>query len=200
MATPPSLEPLALEIRAELGHAAQDIWRDRARGVPRWVHDAITPASVLRVLELARDTTVELGVPAVFLSQTSPAELATYWTIVFRNMYDQELPRAPVSIAKVELAVARRIASAVFSMHTQSARYRNFLRFGPPPGVQQFPQFSASERTKTLAVPWEWRRTAAQPERAMQYQSCTLARARRRQSLRSQQCAPSDVLNPGLFN
>jgi len=194
-----SLSDVAEGIRSHLGYVVRDIWGDRARGVPPWVHDAATHASVLRVLELARASTVELGVPAEFLNQTAPAELAAYWSIVFRDLYDQELPRFPVRAADAEVSIAKRVATSVFAMHQQSTRYANFLRFGPPPGVRQFPEFTGSERTKTLAVPWDWRRTAAQPDRNLQYQSCTKARPRRVQSLRSQQCAPSDVLNPSLF-
>jgi hypothetical protein len=195
-----SLADVAIGIRAQLGFTVRDIWSDRARGIPPWVYEAVTHASVLRVLQLAQASTVELGVPSDFLNQTSPAELETYWSIVFRDLYDQELPRFPVKVEDVEVAIAKRIGTAIFAMHQQSTRYINFLRFGPPPGVRQFPEFTGSERTKTLAVPWDWRRTAAQPNRTLQYQSCTTARARRVQSLRSQQCAPSDVLNPSLFN
>jgi hypothetical protein len=194
-----SLADVANGIRAQLGFTVRDIWSDRARGIPPWVHEAVTHASVLRVLQLAQACTVELGVPSDFLNQTSPAELETYWSIVFRDLYDQELPRFPVKVRDVEVAIAKRIGTAVFTMHQQSTRYINFLRFGPPPGVRQFPEFTGSERTKTLTVPWDWRSTAAQPQRTRQYQSCTTARARRVQSLRSQQCAPSDVLNPSLF-
>ena len=193
------LADVAAGIRSQLGFVVRDIWGDRARGVPPWVPEVATQASVLRVLELARASTVELGVPADFLGQTAPMELATYWSSVFRDLYDQELPRFPVKPADVEIAVAKKIGTAVFAMHQQSTRYVNYLRFGPPPGVRQFPEFTGSERTKTLAVSWDWRRNAAQPDRTLQYQSCRESRARRRQSLRSQQCAPSDVLHPSLF-
>ena len=194
-----SLREVALGIQDQLGYSVRDIWGDRARGVPPWVHEAVTLQSVLRVLRLAQASTVELGVPAEFLAQTAPAELATYWSIVFRDLYDQELPRHPVKVSDAEVATAKRIATAVYAMHQQSTRYINFLRFGPPPGVRQFPEYTGSERSKTLAVSWDWRRSAAQRDRTLQYQSCTSARPRRVQSLRSQQCAPSDVLNPSLF-
>ena len=193
------LSDLALGIRSYLEFIVRDIWSDRARGIPPWVFEVLTQASVLRVLELARASTVELGVPANFLKQTAPAELAAYWSVVFRELYDQELPRFPVHPAEAELSIAKGVVTAVFSMQQVSTRYVNYLRFGPPPGVRQFPEYTASERTKSLAVPWDWRRNAAQPDRSLQYQSCTSGRARRVQSLRSQQCAPSDVLNPSLF-
>lgn len=194
-----ALSDIASGILAQLGFVVRDIWSDRARGVPQWVHELLTVPSVLRVLKLTQQVTVELGVPADFLNHTAPEELSTYWSIVFRDLYDQELPRFPVNPLDVETTIARRVAVSVFTMHQQSTRYVNFLRFGPPPGVRQFPEYTPSERTKSLAVSWDWRRTAAQPDRTLQYLSCTSSRARRVQSLRSQQCAPSDVLHPSLF-
>lgn len=194
-----SLQQVSRGVLEQLSYSANDVWGDRPRGIPPWVPSVVNEASVLRVLDLARSTTVELGVPSNFLNETSPSELATYWSIVFRDLSDQEIPRFPVRPDDVELTIAKRVASAVYSMHQQSTRYKNFLRFGPPPGVRQFPEFSGSERSKTLAVPWEWRRNAAQTDRTSQYRSCTDAKPRRVQSLRSQQCAPSDVLNPSLF-
>lgn len=194
------LSRLAGGILAELPFSVKDIWSDRPRGVPQWVYAVVDPSSVMRVLRLARATTAELGVPAEYLEATRPSETATYWSIVFRDLYDQELLRYPVNPAVVEVDIAKRLASGVFNMHQQSRRYANFLRFGPPPGVRQLPEYTGSERTKSLAVSWEWLRTAAQKDRDLQYRSCTSAKARRVQSLRSQQCAPSDVLHPSLFN
>lgn len=194
-----ALSDIASGILSQLSFLVRDIWSDRARGVPPWVYDILTLPSVLRVLKLAQSVTVELGVPSDFLNHTASAELAPYWSNVFGDLYDQELPRFPVNPLDVEITIARQVAVSVFTMHQQSTRYVNFLRFGPPPGVRQFPEYTASERTKSLAVSWDWRRTAAQPNRTLQYLSCTSSRARRVQSLRSQQCAPSDVLHPSLF-
>jgi hypothetical protein len=190
---------LALQIKQNLTFNLNTLWSDRSRGMPHWVQDVITEASLQRVLLLAQETTVELGVPAENLSETAPAELATYWVLSFQDLYDQELPRDPVKPEMVEYTIARRVAAAVYAMHLQSTRYRNFLRFGPPPGVRQFPEFTGSERSKTLAIPWEWRRTAAQAERSLLYRSCLASKPRRVQSLRSTQCTESDVLFPSMF-
>ena len=194
------MDGLIEAVRMELEFSVRDLWGDQPRGVPAWVPLVLAPAAVKRTLELARDATVELGVPEDFLLRVYPAELATYWSIVFRHLWDTELPRNPVNPDEVEYSVARQISSSVYAMHQQSTRYRNYLRFGPPPGVRQYPQFTASERTKTLAIPWDWRRTAAQPARVMQYNSCVQGRARRVQSLRSQQCTIHDSIDPGAFN
>jgi hypothetical protein len=194
------MDNLVSALRQNLEFTLWDLWGNQPRGVPAWVPLVVAPAAIKRTLELARDASVELGVPADFLLRVSPAELATFWAIVFRQLWDTELPRNPVNPNEAEYLVAHQIASSVFTMHQQSTKYRNFLRFGPPPGVRQFPQYTVSERTKTLAIPWAWHRTAAQSARANQYSSCVQGRARRVQSLRSQQCTVSDVLNPSVFN
>lgn len=194
-----SMDATAQGILEQLPSVVRDVWGGSARPLPQWVHVVVNKDAVRRVLELAKATTVELGVEPDFIPQVEPAELVAYWAIVFRDLYDQEILRFPVDPARVQVAVAKRIASSVFSMHQQSVRFRNFLTFGPPPGVQKLPEYTGSERTRTFAVPWAWRRTAAQKDRSLQYSSCVNSHPRRVQSYRSQQCAPSDVLHPSLF-
>jgi hypothetical protein len=190
---------LASAIRKDLAFSLATIWSERARGIPPWVGAVTSENSIQRVLNLAHDATVELGVPPGIIYDIAPDELSAYWTITFRELYEQELPRQPVSPDNVEFTIAKRVSTAVFSMNTQSTRYRNFLRFGPPPGVRELPQFTGSERTKTHAVPWEMRRTSAQANRSKQYMACIASQPRRMQSLRSSHCTESDVLNPGHF-
>ncbi len=189
----------AQAVLQELTFTVRELWSERPRGVPPWVLQLLRLASVERVLRLAGQVCDELGARPGAVAAVAPVELAVYWAVVLREHYDQELPRNPVDVAQVEVAVARRVATAVFAMHQQSTRYVNFLRFGPPPGVRQFPEYVGSERTKALAVPWDWRRTAAQPDRAVQYQACTTSQPRRVPSLRSRQCAPSDVDFPSFY-
>lgn len=189
---------LAQGIRHDLAPVFKDVWGDRPQIIPKWAVDIASTQSISRVLELARHTTNELEVPGASLLSVHPSELAVFWAQVLRRNCDQE-PTSKVELSFLEASVAKSVATSVYAMHQQSTRYRNFLQFGPPPGVREFPVYSASERTKTMAIPWRRIASSAQPTRSVQYQSCTSSRPKRIQSLRSQTCTPSDIKHPSLF-
>lgn len=193
-----SLEQLAEEIHRELMHVVRDLWMMQP-APPAWATHVVSPSSVLQVLQLAEATSLQLGVAPGAFQSVGAAELAAYWAIAMRQEFGAETLRSAVIPNEFMIQVAKAVASSVFSMHQQATRYRNFLMAGPPPGVQQFPEYTGSERTKSIAVDWGWRTTAAQPVRTRQYDSCTASQPRRAQSLRSQQCVPSDVTHPSLF-
>lgn len=193
-----AFEQLAREIHLDLVPVVREMWMMQPRPPP-WALYVTSQPSILQVLELAQKTALQLGVvPDAFMT-IEAGELSQYWAIVMRQQWGAEPLRSPVDPHELMIQVARTIASSMFSMHQQTMRYRNFLMTGPPPGVQQFPKYSAAERTKTLAVDWGLITNAAQNGRSRQYDSCTSSQPRRAQSLRSQQCAPSDVLYPALF-
>lgn len=192
------MEQLAREIHLDLIPVMKETWMMQPR-IPQWALHVTHPNSILKVLNLAEKTIVHLGVPAYVFESIGASELASYWSIVMRQEWGSEPLRETVNPDIVMVKVAKAIAGSIFSMQQQSMRYRNFLQNGPPAGVQQFPKFSASERTKVLGVGWQWRTNAAQQGRNRQYESCVASQPRRAQSLRSQQCAPSDVLHPTLF-
>jgi len=193
-----ALQQLAREINLDLVPFVRETWIMQPHA-PAWALYVTSVPSILKVLELAQKTALQLGIVPSAFETIEPGELSPYWAINIRNQWGSEPLRDAVDPDKLMIDIARAVASSMFSMHQQTLRYRNFLQFGPPPGVQQFPKYSASERTRTMAVDWGLITNAAQRGRSTQYASCTASQPRRAQSLRSQQCTPNDVLYPALF-
>jgi hypothetical protein len=159
------------------------------------------PKAVLAVLQLAETTLAKLTSDVrhpLTLRDIPPQELVYFWTSFLRERYLENPVREPVDVQADAQEIARRVASSLFTTNRVSARWRNFVRNGPPPGVQEHPAYAPAERGATFRPQWGLYQNEAQTRRFKDFQSCV--QPRRKQSLRSTgRCAPSDIRYPWAY-
>lgn len=185
-------------IRRELEVAAT---RMIAQQVPLpWVGQYICQEAVEQVLVGAVGVLHELGLQDATLLRVPPAELAPLWVERIRGALDVSW-RAPPQVVQLQYDTIAAVAGCAHAMIKQSARYRHFLQYGPPPGVAELPALASSEKAKTLPMPFTLRGNPAteQDKRFQAYMSHMRA-LQRRPGARSTGCQrPPDTERPELY-
>ncbi len=190
-------DQLVREIHLDLIHVVREMWMIESRA-PAWALHVTNPSEIFQVLNLAQKTASHLGVDAGAILTVGAGELSGYWAIIMRQQCGAESFRSPVDPKQLSIQISKSIAGSLFSMHRQTVRHRKFLMSGPPPGVQSFPEYSAAERTKTVAVHWERIGNRAHSERHAAW--CDFQQPQRFKSLRSQDpSGDDDVSHPTHF-
>jgi hypothetical protein len=189
---------LVPRVQALVRHEIAQIYVLR-RGPPDYAAQLSTDVAIHHVLSQAQATLERMGAPASVLLATAPSEVAFYWTRLMRDNYELNVLRTPPKVMDMTFELIRGLSSGVFHNFRQGKRYRAYLESGPPPGVQQFPEYTRGEKVKSEEVPFAWHTPGYAPGRFQRYMSQRAGLPQRKQSLRSSTCVDHNYERPTIW-
>lgn len=185
-------------IRQELEIAAKRMFAQQVQ-LP-WVAQYICQDAVEQVLVGAVGVLHELGLDDATLLQVPPAELSPLWIERIRGFLDTSWRAAP-QVVQLQYDTIAAVSGCAHAMIKQSARYRHFLQYGPPPGVAELPALASLEKAKTLPMPFALRgNPATQQDKRFEAYMSHMRALQRHPGARATWCElPPDTARPELY-